>query len=68
MEEGERERLAEKVERGFRLERLQERAKGILSTPRGGVLREGEVWWEEGILQIGCSEANNNLERWRLKA
>jgi hypothetical protein len=46
-----------------KLSGLQERAKGILSTPKGGVSRHWDVWWEERILQAGCSKAKNDQER-----
>lgn len=59
MEEGKRDRLGEKAE-----PRLQERAKGILSTPRG----MGSVVGGGDPANNICSKVNSNLERWKLKA
>ena len=42
--------------------RLEKEAEGIRSTPSCGNL-ELEVWWEEGVLQVGCSKTKNNMQR-----
>lgn len=42
---------------------LEERLRGA-SGAKGVDLEEGwELWWEEEMLQICCSKANNCLER-----
>lgn len=48
---------------GKRAETASGKSSGVLFTPRGGVCRELEMWWEERILQIDYSKATNFLER-----
>lgn len=43
--------------------RLQEKGKELLFNTKGAVQRELEVSWEEGILQVSCSQVTNHLER-----